>query len=124
MSRKALIVDDDSGDRDLIRSLLKDMDFQDIVLAENGEDGIEECQNQMFDLVIVDTVMPGMDGLETCRQIRELAGQSLKIIIHTGKINAIDPEAARAAGADGYAFKTPDLKSLKSAICEALEEKG
>jgi DNA-binding response OmpR family regulator len=69
------------------------------------------------DLVITDTMMPGIDGFETCRQIRATHDkEEMKIIVTTGAIDAVDAVKARKAGADDYCVKTSDPTQLIAAV--------
>ncbi len=69
------------------------------------------------DLVITDTNMPGIDGFETCRQIRDAGSKdNPKIIVTTGAIDAVDAVEARKAGADDYCVKTSDAAQLIVAV--------
>lgn len=68
--KKVLIVDDDATTRLLVRKVLKKLDFVDFLEAENGKKAIEVADFERPNLILMDVVMPGMDGYEVCRQIK------------------------------------------------------
>jgi len=114
---KILNIEDSEQDRKIFKRVLKDAGFEDIIFAERGEEGVEKVKNEKPDMVIIDTRLPGIDGFETCRQIRESCGPAApKIIITTGFIDAVDAVKAREAGADDYCVKTADLTPCVDAV--------
>lgn len=68
--KKVLIVDDDATTRLLVRKVLMKLDFVDFLEAENGKKAIEVADFEWPNLILMDVVMPGMDGYEACRQIK------------------------------------------------------
>ena len=117
MPKKILIIDDTESDRKILIRFLKKEGYDNILTAENGEDGIKAAAAEQPDLVITDTNMPGIDGFETCRRIREGHGREKpKIIVTTGAIDAVDAVKARKAGADDYCVKTSEAAELLTAV--------
>ncbi len=116
MDKKILIIDDNQGDLDLIEQMLVELGFKDVISAISGEDGIRKCQEERPDIVIIDTLMPGMDGFETCKQIKDIFGAKVKAIIMTGVIDAVDAGKAKEAGVDDCCVKTSDFSSLMMSI--------
>ena len=109
MGKKILVIDDNEQDRKIINRFLSKAGYADVMLAENGEDGVKIANAEKPDLVVTDTMLPGIDGFEVCRQIREAQGPTNpKIIIMTGGIDAVDAVKARKMGADDYCVKTSD----------------
>ena len=115
MDKKILLVDDEPNVRAGLADILRELGY-DIIEAGNGQDAIEKARAIRPDLVLMDTCMPGMDGIEACRQIKKIEGLTTKVIIYTGYINAVDVTKARLAGADDYEVKTEDFGKLLSAI--------
>ena len=115
MGKKILLVDDEPNVRAGLADILRELGY-DIIEAGNGQDAIEKARAIRPDLVLMDTCMPGMDGIEACRQIKKIEGLTTKVIIYTGYINAVDVTKARLAGADDYEVKTEDFGKLLSAI--------
>ena len=115
MGKKILLVDDEPNVRAGLADILRELGY-DIIEAGNGQDAIEKARAIRPDLVLMDTCMPGMDGIEACRQIKKIEGLTTKVIIYTGYINAVDVTKARLAGADDYEVKTEGFGKLLSAI--------
>ncbi len=117
MGKKILIIDDSEQDRKIMARFLKKAGYEDLILAETGEEGVEKAKAESPDLVVSDTVLPGIDGFEVCRKIREAQGdQTPKIIIVTGAIDAVNAVKARTLGANDYCAKTSDCVPLLEAI--------
>jgi DNA-binding response OmpR family regulator len=117
MAKKILIIDDTDADRKITQRYLIKEGYNDIVMAGTGEDGVAKAASESPDLVITDTNMPGIDGFETCRRIREAGGKDHpKIIVITGAIDAVDAIKARKSGADDYCVKTSDYAQLLIAV--------
>ncbi|MBN1870622.1 MAG: response regulator [Candidatus Omnitrophica bacterium] len=123
MPKKILIIDDTETDRKIVTRFLNKAGYDLVLAAENGEQGVAMAASQKPDLVITDTMMPGLDGFETCRQIRAAHGQeTMKIIVMTGAIDAVDAVKARKAGADDYCVKTSDAAPLMAAVKNCIGE--
>jgi two-component system, OmpR family, phosphate regulon response regulator PhoB len=103
--RKILIVDDQAEVRELVEVTLEVEDYE-IFTAENGEKAIEIAKTEKPDLIIMDVMMPGIDGLEATRRIKsdpEL--NNCKIIMLTAKGQKDDVEEGYKSGADEYFTK-------------------
>ncbi len=123
MAKKILIIDDTDADRKIVKRFLNKAGFDNIVIAETGEQGVEMAASEKPDLVITDTMMPGIDGFETCRQIREEHDEEdMKIIVTTSAIDAVDAVKARKAGASDYCVKTSDSAQLITAVISLIGE--
>jgi len=123
MSKKILIIDDTDSDRKIVTRFLTKAGYDNIVIAENGEAGVAMAESEKPDLVITDTMMPGIDGFETCRQIREAHdSEAMKIIVTTGAIDAVDAVKARKAGANDYCVKTSDPTQIMTAVKTLIGE--
>ncbi len=123
MGKKILIIDDTDSDRKIVKRFLNKAGYDNIVVAETGERGVEMAASESPDLVITDTNMPGIDGFETCRQIREASGkENPKIIVTTGAIDAVDAVKARKVGADDYCVKTSDSAQIVNAVKSLVGE--
>jgi len=123
MSKKILVIDDTDSDRKIVVRFLNKAGYDMVVTAENGEKGVEMAAAEKPGLVITDTMMPGIDGFETCRQIREAHNrETMKIIVTTGAIDAVDAVKARKAGADDYCVKTSDSAQLIMAVKNCIGE--
>jgi HAMP domain-containing protein/CheY-like chemotaxis protein/GAF domain-containing protein len=113
--RKILIVDDDVRNVFALTSVLESHGM-DVLYAENGKDGVELLRNHPeVDLVLMDIMMPGMDGYETMRVIRsDDSFKQLPIISLTAKAMKGDREKSIASGASDYITKPVDTDQLLS----------
>lgn len=106
--RKLLIVDDEKDMRKLLRIYLQENYI--IEEAENGEEAYEKSVNQEFDLIILDVMMPKMDGWETLRKVRSVS--NVPIIMLTAKGTVQDKVTGLSSGADDYLVKPFDGAEL------------
>jgi CheY-like chemotaxis protein len=115
--RKVLIVDDDSRNIYALAAALEGHHIR-VVTAESGKDGIQRLDSDSeIDLVLMDIMMPEMDGYETIRRIRANPDfQSLPIIALTAKAMKGDRESCIAAGASEYISKPVDIDQLISLL--------
>jgi len=117
MGKKILIIDDNEDDLLIIRKYLERAQYNEIIVAVDAAEGVKKAIEEKPDLVISDTLLPGSDGFEVCRQIRKAFGQAgPKIIIMTGSIDAVDAVKARKVGADDYCAKTSDCVPIIEAV--------
>ena len=102
---RILVVEDEPVIRELVRSMLDDGPVE-VETAGNGAEGLRRARESRFDLVLLDVVLPGMDGLTVCRMLKadpQTSGVPLYML--TAKTRRTDLEAALAAGANGYIHK-------------------
>jgi DNA-binding response OmpR family regulator len=113
---KLLVIDDDDK---LVRAinLYLDRAGYDIVAAADGLQGLQQMYSQRPDLIILDVMLPKMDGWETCRRIREVS--NVPIIMLTARGQEYDKVMGLKIGADDYVTKPFSLKELKARV-EAL----
>ena len=113
--RKVLVIDDDIRNVFALTSSLEQRGMK-VAYAENGREGIERLhQHPNTDLVLLDIMMPEMDGYETARAIRSMSRfVDLPIISLTAKAMKGDREKAIAAGASDYITKPVDVDQLVS----------
>ena len=105
MSGKILIVDDDIDTLQLVGTMLERQGFQ-IVAANNGVKALEIAQNETPDLILLDVMMPGMDGYEVTRRLRMMDNTAfIPIVLFTAKAQVDDKVEGFEAGADDYLTK-------------------
>ncbi|MEW6235108.1 MAG: response regulator [Candidatus Omnitrophota bacterium] len=114
--KKILIVDDEENLRELYRVELMDEGFE-VITAKNGFEGVEKCENENPDLVIVDIRMPGMDGLETISRILNL-NRKRPIIIHSAYPHYQDNFLSW--NADAFVVKSSNMEELKCRVNDCL----
>jgi CheY-like chemotaxis protein/cellulose biosynthesis protein BcsQ len=119
---KILIVDDDPDLRPLMRITLTKLGHQ-VSLAARGEEGLQMALSQPFDLVVLDVMMPDLDGYEVTRRLRaNPSTKALQILVLTARTQAADYDSAMQAGADGYLPKPFDTDILHRRIAEMLKQ--
>jgi len=120
MNVSVLLVDDHRMVRTAIKREIKsfstlDLTFDPIWEADSGIDALHMVETNDPDVVVLDIVMPGMNGVEVCRRIREF-NQKVKIMMLTMLQNPDTILDALGAGIDGYLFKMADLDELQKAM--------
>lgn len=102
MSVKILVVDDDAEIRDVLHIYLRNEGYQ-VVEAEDGVKALELLRLEQFDLIILDIMMPNLDGISACLKIRENSG--IPIIMLSAKGEDIDKITGLSTGGDDYMTK-------------------
>lgn len=111
---KILVVDDDKDIAELISDTLNDEGYE-VVMKFNGEDAIKEVENNNgFDLILLDIMMPGMSGTEVCNKIREK--EKCPIIFVSAKATTLDKLVGFEIGADDYISKPFDIYELVARV--------
>ena len=113
MAEKILIVEDDVNIADLLRMYLDKEGFQ-VFIANDGGKGITEFERVKPDLVLLDIMLPVMDGWSVCREIR--ATSKTPIIMLTAKGETLDKVSGLEMGADDYIVKPFDVKEVVARI--------
>ena len=109
---RILLVEDNEMNRDMLSRRLERRGYE-IVMALDGEQGVEMAQSAKPDLILMDMSLPAMDGWEATRRIRaSVATKSVPIIALTAHAMSDDREKALAAGCDDYDTKPVDLERL------------
>jgi DNA-binding response OmpR family regulator len=125
MSHKILVVDDDILVLEALEELLTASGYV-VRVAARGQEALEMLDGELFDLLILDVVMPKMTGLDLCREVRKRADEmsKVKIIMLTAKTEEKDVEIQEKYGCDLYLTKPIDPGRLKELIRETLEDSG
>ena len=114
MKHKILVVDDESRMRKLVRDFLHRKDY-DVLEAENGEEAVDVfCANNDISLIILDVMMPKMDGWQVCREIRKLS--NVPIVMLTAKSEEQDELLGFELGVDEYITKPFSPKVLTARV--------
>lgn len=116
--KRCLIVDDSRFVRKLARRFLEELEFL-VDEAEDGQQALGFCEQGLPDCVLLDWVMPVMDGLAFMREMRKLPGAGgVKILFCTVQNELPDIETALAEGADEYIMKPFDKETLRSKLLQ------
>jgi two-component system phosphate regulon response regulator OmpR len=118
---KILVVDDDARIRDLLRRYLTQEGFE-VIQAEDGKSMNRMMQRETADLIVLDLMMPGEDGLSICRRLRA-ANDATPIIMLTAKGEDIDRIIGLEVGADDYLGKPFNPRELLARIHAVLRRK-
>ena len=124
MSRRILVVDDDPRLLHVVAMYLS-IEGYDVDTASNGEEGLRRVEAQRPDLVILDVMMPGIDGLEACRRIKsDPETRHIPVVLFTALSRTDDVESGRAAGANRFINKPFSLIGLGAVIRSFLSEES
>ena len=116
MTEKVLIIDDEAHIVELIRYNLQASGFV-TIQAYNGIDGLELAKQEIPDLVILDLMLPGIDGLEVCKRLRrDEKLKNIPIIMLTARSEEIDKILGLELGADDYITKPFSVRELNARV--------
>ena len=116
--KTCLVVDDSSVIRKVARRILEGLQFQ-IIEAEDGEQALQSCQNQLPDAVLLDWNMPKMDGYEFLRQLRRMpGGDGPRVVFCTTENDVAHIARALHAGANEYIMKPFDKEIVEAKLQE------
>ncbi len=118
---RILLADDEQAIQTLLSYPLQ-KDGYEVVRASDGREALARFGEQTFDLVVLDVMMPRMDGLEVCRKLR--ARSSVPIIMLTAKAEEIDKVLGLELGADDYITKPFSMREFRSRVKAALRRSG
>lgn len=119
---KVLIVDDET---DFVEMTIKRLAKRGIRCsgATSGEQAVEQIRNDNFDVVLLDVKMPGMDGIDTLREIKRLK-PLVEVVMLTGHASMESGIEGMKLGAFDYLMKPMDLEPLLEKLCDANEKKA
>jgi two-component system cell cycle response regulator len=122
--RRVLVVEDNVPNMVMLQAKLLDRQF-DVAAAHNGAEGLALIEREAFDVVLLDIMLPGMDGFDVCRRIRAMADRAETPVI---MLTALDTEADRAAGssagADAYFLKPVEDEVLFGCMDALMQERA
>ncbi len=120
---KILCVDDEPSIRELLHRVLTDDGYQ-VITAGDGHQALAIAAEQRPDLILLDIMMPGLNGMDTCRQLRaQPATRNIRTIILTAYDQRDRLEESIAAGADDFLGKPIDLTELRVRVRAMLRVK-
>lgn len=114
--KKILIVDDEADVVEVVKMLLE-LEGYTVLEAFNGKEALEIVEHEELDLIILDIMMPEIDGVEVCRRLRTNDKlDEVPIIMFSAKLSAVDKKDSFDAGADGFITKPFNARSFIAAI--------
>ena len=122
---QVMIVDDISATRAILKDMLREMGFTDVVEAKSGEDALEKLKKHRAQLIICDNMMNGMSGLDLLYQLRNyayLVDIPFIVISSNGEVPVVD--SALDLGADDYILKPISFKLFKRKIFDVLRRRA
>jgi DNA-binding response OmpR family regulator len=114
VSRKILVVEDNADIASLLALHLGDEGYE-VDVTQDGQEGLQKALSQSYDLVILDLMLPGMDGLEICRQLRATPNY-MPILMLTARSEEIDRIIGLELGADDYLTKPFSIRELVARV--------
>lgn len=116
-----MLVDDEENVLVLVSAALEDDERFELLLARDGEEALELARREKPDLLLLDVLMPEIDGYEVCRRLKEDPETAfIKIIMLTALVEESGEMKAKAAGADGYLTKPFSIAALRNMLEEIL----
>jgi len=118
--KKLLVVDDDESYLNILKKILTKMEYA-AEVATSSEEALKILEKEKYPLIITDLDMPGLDGVELCKQIKKNDSKSIVYAL-SGYITDYDTEDLEKSGFDGYLYKPAKLEVLKQAIEGAFDK--
>ena len=118
--KKMLIVDDDNAYLNVLEKIFSKMEYE-AEFAGSSEEALEILKKEKFPLIITDLEMPGLNGVELCKQIRKIDPKAVVYAL-SGYIAEFDTENLENVGFDGYLAKPAKIEVLKKAIEGAFDK--
>lgn len=119
--KKILVVDDEVDVVEVVEMLLELEGYQ-VIKAYDGKEALEAVEKTIPDLIILDIMMPELDGVEVCKRFRENETlNTVPIVMFSAKISAYDKKESFEAGADGFISKPFNARGFISGIKTYLE---
>jgi DNA-binding response OmpR family regulator len=124
MTRKILVIEDDPATSRLVEYSLRREGYE-VSKCSNGLEGIRRAHSDVPDLIILDVMLPGMDGFEICHRLRaEPDTAKLPILMFSAKAQEIDKSTGMKVGADDYLTKPSAPAEIVSRVENLLAKKS
>jgi DNA-binding response OmpR family regulator len=122
MSRKILLIDDEDDIREVATMTLETMAGFEVITAPNGIAGIAKAESERPDAILLDVMMPGIDGMTTFQRLQESeTTRSIPVIFMTAKVQASDRKRLADLGARGVIAKPFDPMTLSDEVLALLK---
>lgn len=120
-TKQVLIIDDEPDVRAVVQGCLEDIAGWDVVTAASGQEGLAKVRVDRPDAIVLDVMMPGMDGFSFLRELRTRPeGRSIPVILLTAKVNPTDPQVLFELSIKGIISKPFDPFKLTEEIADFL----
>jgi DNA-binding response OmpR family regulator len=117
---KVLLVDDDPGIRETSKFILEGWGVKPIIV-KNGKEALDKVRSESLDLIILDVNLPGMDGFELCKILKEdVRSKNIPVILLTGFGKTKEVDKGFSCGADDYFIKPVDWDRLRAKVSNLL----
>ncbi len=113
MDERVLLVEDDASIREVTALGLQRSGFR-VTTAADGRDGLTQGRQDVFDIVVLDVMLPGLDGFEVCREIRKVS--RVPILMLTARTDTVDVVVGLESGADDYVKKPFEVAELVARV--------
>lgn len=121
MAKKIMVADDEADIIEVVEMLLSSEGYE-VIKAHDGIEALEIIRNVIPDLIILDIMMPEIDGVEVCKRMRMMENiKNIPIVMFSAKLSAIDKKESFDAGADGFITKPFNARGFISGIKTYLE---
>ncbi len=122
MARKILLVDDEPGILTVVSNRLRSNGY-DVITAKDGQEGLDIAKKEKPDLIILDLLLPKMDGYKVCALLKkDTRYAKIPIVMFTAKAQKEDADLGEEAGADAYIVKPFDAQALLAKIQELIAQ--
>ena len=119
---KLLIVDDESGLVEMLSLRLEANDYQ-VISASDGQDGLDKARSELPDLIILDVMLPKIDGYKVCRMLKfDEKYKQIPVILFTARTQASDIKLGADVGADAYITKPFEPDILLDKVAQLLKK--
>ena len=119
MAKKILVIEDEPIIMMAMKTRLN-LEGYEVLTAPDGKSGIEAAEKKKPDVIVLDIMLPDIDGFTVCDTIKNRKKLKVKIVMVTSKIDAVDATKARKSGADDFTVKTTNFEAVLSVIKKLL----
>lgn len=124
MAAKVLVVEDDPAARRLI-SFALEQDGYEVLTASNGLEGLTKAQTERPEILVLDVMLPGLDGFEVCRRLRaDTETSGVLVLMLSAKAQESDKATGLKMGADDYLAKPADPLEVAARVKTLLQQKA
>lgn len=121
--KKILVVDDESGLVEMLSIRLEANNYQ-VIAASDGQEGLDKARAESPDLIILDLMLPKLDGCQVCRALKsDEKYKQIPIVIFTARAQESDVKAGNEAGADAYITKPFEPDILLAKVNQLIEKR-